>query len=94
VQFQGGTYVGMADYVYTRNTVTTQHSIIEASFETGLFGDINSIEITWGPACGNDVLSVTGDVSVPEPHVLSLLAFGLVGLVVRRRSLAAQREKP
>lgn len=84
VQFQGGTQVGMADYVYTRNTVTSQHSIIEASFETGLFGDIHSIEIAWGPACGNDVLSVTGDINVPEPHVLSLLAVGLAGIAVRR----------
>lgn len=90
VQFQGGTQVGMADYIYTRNTVTSQHSIIEASFETGLFGDINSIEIAWGPACGNDVLSVTGDINVPEPHVLSLLAVGLAGFAVRRRSRQRQ----
>ena len=85
VQFRGGTYVGMADYVYTRDTVTQQHSIIEASFDTGLFGDVSAIEIVWGPSCGNDVLSVDGEIQIPEPPVAALLALGLAGFVFRRR---------
>jgi hypothetical protein len=84
VQFQGGTYVGTADYIYTRDSVTQQHSIIELSFEAGVLGDASSLEIFWGPSCGNDVLEVEGQY-VPEPGVLSLLAFGLTGIVVGRR---------
>lgn len=86
-QFQGGTYVGSADYVYTRNDVTAQHSIIELSFDTSLFGAINSLEIEWGPSCGNDVLEAYGQ--APEPASLSLLALGLAGIGFRRRRSAA-----
>lgn len=89
-QIQGGTYVGLADYVYTRNTVTQQHSIIELSIDAGLFGGISSIEVEWGPSCGNDVLAGLAAVSIPNeelpaPGALSLLGAAFAGMAIRRR---------
>ncbi|MCC7485835.1 MAG: hypothetical protein IT529_12720 [Burkholderiales bacterium] len=89
-QFHGGTHVGLADYVYTRDAVTQQHSVIELSFETGLFGAITSLEVEWGPACGNDVLAGlalfnTPHEELPAPGVLFLLASAFAGMAIQRR---------
>ncbi len=82
----GSTFVGLADYIYTRNTVTSQHAIIELSFPAAWFAG-NSIEsFTWRPSCGNDELQVM----VPEPASLGLMLLGVAAVVRsnRRRSIA------
>jgi hypothetical protein len=91
----GSTQVGTADYVFTRNTVTSQHSIIEMSFDlTYLLGASGgTLDIYWGPTCGNDfahlaLLVPVGDTDVPAPAAGGLLAFGLLGLAALRRRRA------
>ncbi len=89
-QFQiggGGTHVGDADYVFTRNDVTTQHSIIEMSIPLSVFGGATITNLLWHPSCGNDELSV-GTMIVPEPGTWALAALGalvVVPLARRRR---------
>lgn len=90
-QFQiagGGTHVGDADYIFTRDSVTAQHSIIEMSIPLSIFGGDTITNILWHPSCANDELSV-GTQIVPEPGTWALAALGaaaLVPLVRRRRS--------
>lgn len=103
MQVNGGSQqVGTADYVFTRNSSTTQHSFIELSFDLSalLGGDPstwanNFLELGWAPSCGNDVALVfevppQGDIPNPEPGTLSVLLLGL-GAVARmhRRRRAA-----
>jgi hypothetical protein len=78
-----GTLVGNADFVFTRNTFTSQHSIIELSLDTTLLDwfDVESIE--WRPSCGNDELDP--DVETPEPGLVGLLGMALVGCAWLRR---------
>jgi hypothetical protein len=87
----GGTYLGTADFVYTRNAdPTTQHSVIELSLDLGIFGDAAALDIYWAPSCGNDVLVINDDLiptSVPEPGVLAALGIGFLAFrFARRRS--------
>ncbi len=81
MQFVGGTYVGLSDYVYTRNSVTTQHSIIELAFDAASFigaGEtINSIY--WRPSCGNDELGITLNATIHTPEPASLAIWSLLG---------------
>ena len=78
--------IGDADFIFTRNqtpdTVNggflTQHSVIELSFDAGLFGGVDELEAYWGPVCSNDGLEYHGNV-VPEPGTCALFALGLAG---------------
>jgi hypothetical protein len=38
MQFVGGTRIGDADYIYKRNSSTSQHSVIELTLNAALFG--------------------------------------------------------
>ncbi len=78
------TKLGMADYVFTRDTVTTQHSIIELSIPLQFFSGETIQHLSWRPSCGNDELDVTV-IAIPEPATLPLLALSLLPLARRRR---------
>jgi hypothetical protein len=77
MQFVGGTRIGDADYIYTRNSVTSQHSIIELTLNAALFGADTIHSIHWRPSCGNDELDVTLDRQL-VPEAGSLVSWGLV----------------
>jgi hypothetical protein len=88
------TKIADADYVFTRNTVTTQHSIIEMSFDMSFLLGVSggSLEIYWGPTCGNDFAHLTlaltttiPDNDVPAPAAGGLMLAGLLGLGALRR---------
>jgi len=76
--------IGTADYVYTRNDVTTQHAIIELAFNVGLLGGTLIDTVEWRPACSNDELIVPVNI-VPEPATLVCLAIGGLFLLPRKR---------
>jgi hypothetical protein len=88
VAANSGSYVGLADFVYTRNSVTMQHAIIELSFDAALLGGLSALtDSEWRAVCGNDELMV--DISVPEPATLllfggSVLAVAAIGRRRRR----------
>lgn len=83
LQLGGGcTHIGDADYRFTRNTTTSQHSIIELSIPLSVFGGETIHSIKWHPSCGNDELEIeTAFVVVPEPGSLTLGALAAAGLV-------------
>lgn len=83
LQIPGATKIGTADYVFTRDTVTTQHSMIELSLPLSLFGSETILGIDWAAACDNDKLELFFD--IPEPSTFALGILALVGLVVARR---------
>lgn len=92
------TQVGTANYVYTRNSVTSQHAIIELALDvTNLLDEDGEtlIGIHWSPSCGNDIVSalftVSTEIQVPEPgsSLVWLAGFGaLAGLRYRRKRRA------
>lgn len=78
--------VGMADYGYTRDSVTTQHSVIELALDVSMFAGATIEQVAWRPSCGNDELQVPLNF-VPEPPTLALMAGG--ALLGARRSRKA-----
>lgn len=82
-----GALVGTADFVYTRNTVTSQHAVIELSLDRSIFGSAGALDIYWAPSCGNDVLEINDDLParVPEPGTLAALGIGLLAFRFARR---------
>lgn len=57
MEIGGGLFVGLADYVFTLNSYTWQHSVIELAFDPAwLDGELTSIH--WRPAWGNDELDL------------------------------------
>lgn len=80
----GGTHVGDADYIYTRDTVTTQHAVIELSIPLSIFEGRTIKAISWDPACRNDELKIS-HLHVPEPPSIVLLALAGGWLMVRGR---------
>lgn len=43
----------------------------------------DTIALHWGMTCGNDVIE--GEYSVPEPAILGMLTFGLLGIAISQR---------
>ena len=71
-----GTLVGLADFVFTRNEVTSQHAIMEMALDISLFDGAMIESIHWRPSCGNDELDVEVNL-VPEPATVAMLGLGL-----------------
>jgi hypothetical protein len=94
LQIPGATKIGTADYVFTRNSVTTQHSMIELSLPLNLFGSETILGIDWAAACDNDKLEL--NFNVPEPSTLALAGAGLCTVMAacRRGRRAAIARKP
>ena len=92
------TQVGTADYVYTANTVTNQHAIIELALDiSNLLGEDGEglIGIYWSPSCGNDVVQALHLASIPTTEVpepgtalVWLLGVGAMAGVRYRKKLA------
>lgn len=97
-QVLAGTNLGLTDYFFSLNSISTQHSLIELSFDASLLdGDIKSIH--WRPSCGNDELDIVFEApfrpqSVPLPRgaVLGFAGLGFLGLLGYRRRLRTRRE--
>lgn len=90
LQFNGttGQFVTLADYYFSLDAITTQHSIIELAipYDATVFSAAREhlMQVEWRPSCGNDELIVnypaTTSPEVPEPA--SLLVWGIMlGLV-------------
>lgn len=87
-------HIGDADYIYTRDSVTGQHAVIELALDTSLFGNNMLQSIFWAPSCDNDEVGVnlqlvTSDGSLrseqlPEPGVAALFGLGLFGMATVR----------
>jgi hypothetical protein len=92
MQFVGGARIGDADYVYTRDSTTGQHSIIELTLDASLFGADMIQSIHWRPSCGNDELDVALDQRI-VPEAGSLISWCLVaictvvGMSLRERAI-------
>ena len=87
VQFKidgDSTLVGQADYVFTRNSYTTQHAVIELAFDLDVLEGAMIQSVHWRPTCGNDELNVQFD-AVPEPTTIAFLALGSVAFLRRTR---------
>jgi hypothetical protein len=98
----GGTYLGMSDYVYNFDSVYGQHAFIELCIPNyaELFGDnLSGATIRWAPVCGNDQLSlcviipdIPSSGPVPEPASAMIWAVLLLTtLCVTRKRLSLFR---
>ena len=82
--------IGDADYLYTRNSSTSQHSVIELTLDAALFGGGTIESVFWRPSCGNDELNVDVDHQI-VPEASTLVSWGLLvitaalGLVWHKR---------
>ena len=86
----GGTHVGDAAYVFTLDSSTNQHSIIELSVPLSVFGGQSIETIGWQPSCGNDQAAISFT-PVPEPSTVALVLLGLGALLPLRRRLIGGR---
>jgi hypothetical protein len=91
--------LGTTATVYsTRDSLSTsgpsgqnQHAVIELGIDLTQFGSgpMTIDELRWGPACFNDVLSISG--TVPEPSTPLLLGLGWVAFAGLRRRARESR---
>ncbi len=69
---------------------TWNTTVNRVNFEIDLTGTAlagsQTIALHWGMTCGND--TIEGTYSVPEPSILGLLVFGLIGISVSKRKNA------
>ena len=73
------------EFAYSGNSFTTQHAVIEVSFDASILGPEGTpASFYWRPACGNDELIVHGLVTVPEPTSMLCLLAGVVLFRKRR----------
>lgn len=91
-----------ADYAFTRNTQTSQHSVIELALDlTNMLDDDGNgaIGIHWSPSCGNDIVTAFFQVSIPSTSVevsepgsalVWLVGVGVIG-AARARARARKR---
>lgn len=82
---QPGGLLGIATYSYVQNPAPDVHAVIQVEIPLSFLSGHEVTRIWWGPACGNDVLTIA---RVPEPTSGFLAASGLLillGLVRRRR---------
>ncbi|THB70076.1 MAG: PEP-CTERM sorting domain-containing protein [Gammaproteobacteria bacterium] len=80
---------GLADFVYTSTSETSQHAIYEMAFDLSAITATSVEKIFWAPSCGNDELYVQLDlpINIPEPAGIALFGLGILGLAgVRKRS--------
>lgn len=83
MQITGGTYVGLADYAFTRNTVTSSHSIIELAIDRAFFGSDTITGVYWRESCGNDEMNIAVTIlPVPETGLMVRWALGLSALLL------------
>jgi hypothetical protein len=77
--------VGNANFVFTRNTETSQHAVIELSVPLSFFGTNTLQNVSWAPSCDNSYLSISVH-PIPEPGSLMLMLMGAVGACCVARS--------
>jgi hypothetical protein len=90
----GGTYLGMSDYVYNFDSAFGQHAFIELcipNYATLLGSDLAGATIRWSPVCGNDQLSLCvvlssgqGPRPGPVPEPTSVMIWAVVFLAAAR----------
>jgi hypothetical protein len=98
LQIAGGTLEGTADYYFSRDFLTSKHSIIEMAIPLSVFGVGDYAQsLVWRPSCGNDEVFITMPAPTPPGNIVplpgafgpGLLGLGMIGLGVfvrRRRS--------
>ena len=89
------TQVGTADYVYTRNSQTSHHSVIELALDiTNLLDEDGEglIGIHWSPSCGNDIVQAFFLAAVPTTETISEPGTSLVWLI-GLGAIAAMRKR-
>ena len=86
--------MGTADFYFSRDALTTQHSIIEVAIDFSMFDGATIQSVEWAPSCGNDLLYVPlnmeGPTPIPEPSSLALLGLGGLGMIGWRRKRKMQ----
>jgi hypothetical protein len=99
------TKIGDADYAFTRNDQTSQHSVIELALDlTNLLDEDGEglIGIHWSPSCGNDVvhafyLASTPPTSteLPEPGsaLVWLVGVGVTGAMRARKGMRQRKRR-
>lgn len=79
----------LADFIYTRNSFTSQHAVIEVSIPFSMFLNAAITSVSWSPSCGNDIVSVDipapgGLMPTPAPATLPLFLLGFLGVARSR----------
>lgn len=99
------TKIGDADYAFTRNDQTNQHSVIELALDlTNLLDEDGEglIGIHWSPSCGNDIVHAfylasmpPTSIEVPEPGsaIVWLVGIGVIGAMRARKGIRRRKSR-